>query len=73
MHLVEDLAGEDEKDQDTRECKNLFKNLKFFLSREVRPFDSLDKHNYLKVLFLSIIGKYETHHFLNFISCFFSN
>ncbi|MCH82000.1 pescadillo-like protein [Trifolium medium] len=27
-----------EEDQDTRECKNLFKNLKFFLSSEVRPF-----------------------------------
>ncbi|GAU26183.1 hypothetical protein TSUD_354050 [Trifolium subterraneum] len=25
-----------EEDQDTRECKNLFKNLKFFLSREVQ-------------------------------------
>lgn len=36
MHLVEDISGEDEEDQDTKECKNLFKNMKFFLSREVR-------------------------------------
>lgn len=36
MHPVKDLAGEDEEDRDTRECKNLFKNLKFFLSREVQ-------------------------------------
>jgi pescadillo len=52
MHPVKDLAGEDEEDRDTRECKNLFKNLKFFLSREVRPFDSLGEHIYFKVLFL---------------------
>lgn len=36
MRLVEDVAGEDEEDDDTRECKKLFRNLKFFLSREVR-------------------------------------
>lgn len=37
MHLVEDAAGMDEdEDEDTRECKELFKNMKFFLSREVR-------------------------------------
>lgn len=36
MHLV-DVAGEDEDDEDTKECKKLFKNMKFFLSREVRP------------------------------------
>ncbi|XP_008462522.2 pescadillo homolog [Cucumis melo] len=36
MHLVEDAAGMDEdEDEDTRECKKLFKNMKFFLSREV--------------------------------------
>ncbi|KAK7293423.1 hypothetical protein RJT34_16288 [Clitoria ternatea] len=35
MHLVEEVTGEDEEDQDTRECKRLFKNMKFFLSREV--------------------------------------
>ncbi|KAI9075541.1 hypothetical protein K1719_042447 [Acacia pycnantha] len=40
MHLVEDISGEDEEDQDTKECKNLFKNMKFFLSREV-PRESL--------------------------------
>lgn len=36
MHLVEDAAGEDDDDEETKECKNLFKNMKFFLSREVR-------------------------------------
>ncbi|KAK6159546.1 hypothetical protein DH2020_006860 [Rehmannia glutinosa] len=36
MHLVEDAGGEDEEDLETQECKNLFKNMKFFLSREVR-------------------------------------
>lgn len=40
MHLVDDVSGEDEEDQDTKECKNLFKNMKFFLSREVRPISS---------------------------------
>ncbi|KAJ1412155.1 Pescadillo [Sesbania bispinosa] len=40
MHLVEEVSGEGEEDQDTRECKNLFKNMKFFLSREV-PRESL--------------------------------
>lgn len=36
MHLVEDASGMDEdEDEDTRECKKLFKNMKFFLSREV--------------------------------------
>lgn len=37
MHLVEDAAGgdSDDDDADRRECKSLFKNLKFFLSREV--------------------------------------
>lgn len=39
MHLLEDAAGEDEDDEETKECKNLFKNLKFFLSREVCSFD----------------------------------
>ena len=44
MHLVEDVAGEDEEDQDTKECKKHFENMKFFLGREVRPtsFDSVD-------------------------------
>ncbi|XP_073270691.1 pescadillo homolog isoform X1 [Primulina huaijiensis] len=40
MNLVEDAAKEDEEDSETRECKNLFKNRKFFLSREV-PRESL--------------------------------
>ncbi|KAL6003252.1 hypothetical protein ACLOJK_023475 [Asimina triloba] len=41
MQLVEDTAGEDEdEDQETRECKSLFRNLRFFLSREV-PRESL--------------------------------
>lgn len=41
MHLVEDAAKEeDEEDAETRDCKNLFKNMKFFLSREV-PRESL--------------------------------
>ncbi|XP_073011657.1 pescadillo homolog [Typha latifolia] len=40
MQLVEDATGADEDDNDTKECKNLFKNLKFFLSREV-PRESL--------------------------------
>ncbi|KAF3444608.1 hypothetical protein FNV43_RR14300 [Rhamnella rubrinervis] len=40
MHLVEDVSIEDEEDQDARECKTLFGNLKFFLSREV-PRESL--------------------------------
>ena len=37
MNLVGDVTAEDEDDEDTRECKQLFKNMKFFLSREVRP------------------------------------
>lgn len=40
MHLVEEVTGEDEEDQDTKECKKLFKNMKIFLSREV-PRESL--------------------------------
>ncbi|XP_043726284.1 pescadillo homolog [Telopea speciosissima] len=37
MHLVNDADGDDDEDDDAerRECKSLFKNLKFFLSREV--------------------------------------
>lgn len=36
MHLVEDSKTEDEdNDVEKKECKNLFKNFKFFLSREV--------------------------------------
>ncbi|KAG9446352.1 hypothetical protein H6P81_012480 [Aristolochia fimbriata] len=42
MHLVEEAAGEEEEeeDKDTRECRYLFKDLKFFLGREV-PRESL--------------------------------
>ncbi|KAJ8775094.1 hypothetical protein K2173_020098 [Erythroxylum novogranatense] len=40
MHLIEDNNGENEDDQDTKECKKLFKDMKFFLSREV-PRESL--------------------------------
>ncbi|GER42312.1 pescadillo homolog [Striga asiatica] len=40
MHLVEDVANEDKEDAETQECKNLFRNMKFFLSREV-PRESL--------------------------------
>ncbi|XP_073151670.1 pescadillo homolog isoform X1 [Henckelia pumila] len=40
MHLAVDAISEDEEDADTRECKNLFKTMKFFLSREV-PIESL--------------------------------
>lgn len=40
MHLVEDAAGVEEDDEETRQCKTLFKNKKFFLSREV-PRESL--------------------------------
>ena len=35
MHLLEDASREDEEDSETRECKYLFRNIKFFLSREV--------------------------------------
>ncbi|KAH7847532.1 hypothetical protein Vadar_027245 [Vaccinium darrowii] len=40
MHLIENASGEEEDDEETRECKALFKNTKFFLSREV-PRESL--------------------------------
>ena len=35
MHLVEDATTVADEDEETKSCKNLFKNLKFFLSREV--------------------------------------
>lgn len=38
MQLVEGAAGEDKDDDETRECKTLFKDLKIFLSREVSFF-----------------------------------
>ncbi|XP_044503701.1 pescadillo homolog [Mangifera indica] len=40
MQLVKGTADENEEDEDTKECKKLFKNMKFFLSREV-PRESL--------------------------------
>ncbi|XP_026381551.1 pescadillo homolog isoform X2 [Papaver somniferum] len=40
MQLVEGITGEDNDDEETRECKGLFKDLKIFLSREV-PRESL--------------------------------
>lgn len=40
MHLIENASGEEEDDEETRECTALFKNTKFFLSREV-PRESL--------------------------------
>ncbi|OIT28838.1 PREDICTED: pescadillo homolog [Nicotiana attenuata] len=40
MHLVQNAAESDEDDSETRKCKALFKDVKFFLSREV-PRESL--------------------------------
>ncbi|EYU40531.1 hypothetical protein ABFS82_14G130000 [Erythranthe guttata] len=40
MHLLDDGSNKDDQDLETRECKSLFKNVKFFLSREV-PRESL--------------------------------
>lgn len=40
MNMMEDVNGADEEDQDTKECKSLFKDLKFFLCREV-PRESM--------------------------------
>ncbi|CAO1943765.1 unnamed protein product [Urochloa humidicola] len=40
MHLVEESTAVDADDDETKECKSLFKNLKFYLSREV-PRESL--------------------------------
>ncbi|KAG2535961.1 hypothetical protein PVAP13_9NG151700 [Panicum virgatum] len=40
MHLVEESTAIDTDDDETKECKSLFKNLKFYLSREV-PRESL--------------------------------
>lgn len=37
MGLVENIPGEDEEDNDTMVCKGLFKDMKFFLNREVSP------------------------------------
>nr|CAL90975.1 pescadillo-like protein [Zinnia elegans] len=40
MHLVENVSGDNEEDEETRACKTLFKNKTFFLGREV-PRESL--------------------------------
>ncbi|CAD6214135.1 unnamed protein product [Miscanthus lutarioriparius] len=40
MNLVEESTADDADDDDAKECKGLFKNLKFYLSREV-PRESL--------------------------------
>ncbi|KAL1554373.1 pescadillo [Salvia divinorum] len=40
MHLLEDASREDDEDSETRQCKNLFRNINFFLSRE-SPRESL--------------------------------
>ncbi|KAJ6834593.1 pescadillo-like protein [Iris pallida] len=40
MHLIEDATAVVEEDEETKLCKRLFKNMKFFLSREV-PRESL--------------------------------
>ncbi|KAI3677640.1 hypothetical protein L6452_36906 [Arctium lappa] len=40
MNLVENSADENEEDEETKACKTLFKNMTFFLSREV-PRESL--------------------------------
>ncbi|CAN0913590.1 Pescadillo homolog [Linum grandiflorum] len=40
MHLIEEDTEYDDDDPDTKECRKLFKNMKFYLSREV-PRESL--------------------------------
>lgn len=35
MRLIDNVPGEDEEDNDTMMCKRLFKDMKFFLNREV--------------------------------------
>ncbi|CAK9144638.1 unnamed protein product [Ilex paraguariensis] len=45
MHLVEDAAGKDEDDEETGECKNIFKNIKFFLSRDVWDLEKKSSSN----------------------------
>ncbi|KAI3818130.1 hypothetical protein L1987_11933 [Smallanthus sonchifolius] len=40
MHLVENVADDNEEDEETRACKTLFQNKTFFLGREV-PRESL--------------------------------
>ena len=38
MHLLEDASWDDKDDDDTKECKSLFKNTIFFLGHEVGSF-----------------------------------
>jgi pescadillo protein len=40
MHLVEESTADDAEDNDAKDCRSLFRNLKFYLSREV-PRESL--------------------------------
>lgn len=48
MHLVEESTAVDTDDDETKECKSLFKNLKFYLSREVGYWNlALLQANYL--------------------------
>lgn len=35
MHLIEEAETVDEADEETKECRSLFKDTKFFLGREV--------------------------------------
>uniref|UniRef100_A0A803N5A6 Pescadillo homolog n=1 Tax=Chenopodium quinoa TaxID=63459 RepID=A0A803N5A6_CHEQI len=35
MHLVEETEIEDDADEETKDCRSLFKNMRFFLGREV--------------------------------------
>ncbi|CAK9167542.1 unnamed protein product [Ilex paraguariensis] len=48
MHLVEDAAGKDEDDEETGECKNIFKNIKLFLSHEMSILEK-QYHDELKI------------------------
>lgn len=39
MHLVEETEIEDDADEETKECRSLLKDMRFFLSREVVFFE----------------------------------
>ena len=55
MHLVEESTAVDTDDDETKECKSLFKNLKFYLSREVCYWNlALLQANYLVIDQLSV-------------------
>lgn len=57
MHLVQDVESENEDDQDTMECKKLFRNMKFFLSREVSKCTTLGCHLFrLVIVGTTLIG-----------------